>query len=61
MTNTRTHKSKALSLASLLVASFLINLEVTAVNNALPALVRELGSTTTQLQWIVDAYSLAFA
>ncbi len=54
-------QSRALSLTALLVASFLINLETTAVNVALPALVRDLGSTTTQLQWIVDAYSLAFA
>ena len=54
-------QSRALALAALLVASFLINLETTAVNVALPALVRELGSTTTELQWIVDAYSLAFA
>jgi EmrB/QacA subfamily drug resistance transporter len=54
-------QSRALSLIALLVASFLINVETTAVNVALPAMVRELGSTTTQLQWIVDAYSLAFA
>jgi EmrB/QacA subfamily drug resistance transporter len=54
-------QSRALSLTALLVASFLINVETTAVNVALPAMVRELGSTTTQLQWIVDAYSLAFA
>ena len=54
-------RSRALSLTALLVASFLINLETTAVNVALPALVRELGSTTSQLQWVVDAYSLAFA
>ena len=55
------YQSPALSLTALLVASFLINLETTAVNVALPTLVRELGSTTTQLQWIVDAYALAFA
>ncbi len=54
-------QSRALSLTALLVASFLINLETTAVNVALPTLVRQLGSTTTQLQWIVDAYALAFA
>ena len=54
-------RTPALGLTALLVASFLINLETTAVNVALPALVRDLGSTTTQLQWVVDAYSLAFA
>jgi EmrB/QacA subfamily drug resistance transporter len=54
-------RSKALALVALLIASFLINLETTAVNVALPSLVRELGSSTTQLQWVVDAYNLAFA
>ena len=48
-------------LASLLLASFAINLDTTIVNVALPALVRELHATTTQLQWVVDAYNLVFA
>jgi len=30
-------------------------------NVALPTFVRELGATTSQLQWIVDAYVLVFA
>jgi EmrB/QacA subfamily drug resistance transporter len=54
-------RSKPLILASLLVASFAINLDTTIVNVALPALVRELHATTTQLQWVVDAYNLVFA
>jgi EmrB/QacA subfamily drug resistance transporter len=33
----------------------------TIVNVALPSLSRDLGASTTSLQWIVDAYSLAFA
>jgi len=28
---------------------------------ALPTLIRELGTTTAQLQWVVDAYNLVFA
>jgi MFS family permease len=35
--------------------------DTTMVNVALPALERQLGATTTQLQWIVDAYNLVFA
>src|SRR5579864_7314969 len=54
-------KSKPLILGALLLASFLINLDTTLVNVALPALVRELHATTTQLQWVVDAYNLVFA
>jgi EmrB/QacA subfamily drug resistance transporter len=48
-------------LAALLLAAFAINLDTTLVNVALPALVRELHATTTQLQWVVDAYNLVFA
>ena len=33
----------------------------TALNVAIPTLVRKIGATDTQLQWIVDAYSLVFA
>src|SRR6266568_8096626 len=33
----------------------------TALNVAIPTLVREIHATDTQLQWIVDAYSLVFA
>src|SRR3954469_5261012 len=52
---------RPLILASLLLAAFAINLDTTIVNVALPSLVRELHATTSQLQWIVDAYSLVFA
>ena len=54
-------RTKPVILLSLLVASFVINLDTTLVNVALPTLVRELGATTAQLQWIVDAYNLVFA
>jgi EmrB/QacA subfamily drug resistance transporter len=53
--------SKPLILVALLLASFVINLDTTLVNVALPTLTRELGATTTQLQWVVDAYNLVFA
>jgi EmrB/QacA subfamily drug resistance transporter len=48
-------------LVALLLAAFLVNLDTTLVNVALPAMVRELHATTTQLQWVVDAYNLVFA
>ncbi|GAC1374890.1 MAG: MFS transporter [Acidimicrobiales bacterium] len=44
----------------LCVAVFVINLDGTIVNVALPTLVRELGASTSRLQWIVDAYQLTF-
>jgi EmrB/QacA subfamily drug resistance transporter len=54
-------KRRPLILASLLLAAFAINLDTTIVNVALPTLVRELHTSTTQLEWIVDAYNLMFA
>ena len=54
-------RSKAMILAALLLAAFLVNLDTTLVNVALPDLVRDLHATTTQLQWVVDAYNLVFA
>jgi len=43
-------RSKPVILAALLLPAFLINLDTTLVNVALPALVRELHATTAQLQ-----------
>lgn len=54
-------KATGLILLSLCSAALIINIDVTIVNVTLPSLVRELGATTTSLQWVVDAYSLVFA
>ena len=55
-------RSKPMILAALLLAAFLVNLDTTLVNVALPDMVRQLhATTTTQLQWVVDAYNLVFA
>src|SRR5260370_18231353 len=56
----KTMRSKPMILAALLLAAFLVNLDTTLVNVALPALVRELHATTTQLQWVVDSFNLVF-
>jgi EmrB/QacA subfamily drug resistance transporter len=45
----------------LCAAALIINIDVTIVNVTLPSLVRELGATITNLQWVVDAYTLVFA
>src|SRR5437764_13686151 len=54
-------RSKSLILLTLCLAALIINIDVTIVNVALPSFVRELGATTTRLQWVVDAYTLVFA
>ena len=52
---------KPLILISLLLAAFVINLDTTIVNVALPTLVGQLHASNSQLQWIVDAFNLVFA
>ena len=52
---------KPLILLSLLLAAFVINLDTTIVNVALPTLAGELHASTAQLQWVVDAFNLLFA
>src|ERR1700687_3620334 len=54
-------RSKPMILVSLLLAAFVINLDTTIVNVALPSLVRRLPSSDSQLQWVVDAFNLLFA
>src|SRR5690349_5768012 len=55
------NQRKPVILISLLLAAFVINVDTTIVNVALPTLVRELHATTSQLQWVVDAFNLLFA
>jgi EmrB/QacA subfamily drug resistance transporter len=50
-----------LALAVLCVSLLMVNLDNLVLNVALPTLVRDLHATTTELQWIVDAYVIVFA
>ena len=49
------------ALGVLCLAILLVSLDITILNVALPTISRSLGAGTAQLQWIVDAYTLAFA
>jgi EmrB/QacA subfamily drug resistance transporter len=49
------------TLAVLCVTLLLISLDNTILNVALPSIVRSLHATSTQLQWIVDAFAIFFA
>lgn len=44
-----------------LLGFFMISLDATAVNVALPAMGRTFGATTAGLQWVVDGYTVPFA
>ncbi len=43
------------------VATFMLLLDITVVNTALPAIEEDLGASFTDLQWVVDAYTLTLA
>jgi EmrB/QacA subfamily drug resistance transporter len=55
------HDRKGLILAVMSLAVFLVVVDNTIVNVALPTLSRSLHASTSGLQWIVDGYSLPFA
>jgi EmrB/QacA subfamily drug resistance transporter len=48
------------ALAVLCVPLLIVSLDNTVLNVVLPTLVRKLHATTSELQWIVDAYALVF-
>src|SRR5438309_9189818 len=55
----RTRQSAAL--LSVCLGFFVIQLDVTIVNVALPAIQHQIGGSLAGLQWVVDAYTLALA
>jgi MFS transporter, DHA2 family, multidrug resistance protein len=58
---TRRRERKGLILAVMCVAVFLVVVDNTIVNVALPTVSRSLHASNAALQWIVDGYSLPFA
>jgi len=55
------NQSRWLVLGVLCLALLIVGIDGTIVNVALPHLVRELGATSSQLQWIVGADTIIFA
>jgi EmrB/QacA subfamily drug resistance transporter len=49
------------TLTTVSIATFMLLLDVTIVNVALPEIQRDLGTSLTDLQWVVDSYVLALA
>ncbi len=49
------------TLGAVCVATFMLLIDITIVNVALPAIAADLGSSFTDLQWVVDAYALSLA
>lgn len=57
----RIHRLRWWTLAVLCLSLLMVVVDNTIVNVALPTLSTELDASTTELQWIVDAYTLVFA
>jgi EmrB/QacA subfamily drug resistance transporter len=57
----RIHRRRWATLTVLCLSLLVIVVDNTIVNVALPTLVRELGTSISELQWVVDAYTLVFA
>src|SRR4051794_30485907 len=49
------------TLAAASIATFMLLLDITVVNTALPSIRKDLGGSFADLQWVVDAYTLALA
>lgn len=56
-----TRRQRLTVLAICCSSLFIVGLDTTIVNLALPAVQRDLGSSLTGLQWIIDAYTLVLA
>src|SRR5688572_21867413 len=50
-----------LALAAVCVATFMLLIDITVVNVALPEIQADLGASFSDLQWVVDAYALGLA
>jgi DHA2 family methylenomycin A resistance protein-like MFS transporter len=56
-----TRHDRRLVLLVMCAGYFLVLLDVTIVNVALPSMARDLGATVIGLQWVVDGYAIALA
>jgi EmrB/QacA subfamily drug resistance transporter len=54
-------RKRWLSLAFVSVSLFILAVDDTVLNVALPSISRDMGSSASQLQWMIDAYVLVFA
>jgi len=58
---TLTARRKAIVLASCCLSLLIVSMDATIVNVAIPAIRTDLGATASQLQWVIDIYTLVLA
>jgi EmrB/QacA subfamily drug resistance transporter len=61
LTPEQAHRRRWITLAVLCLALVVIAIDNTILNVALPSIVRDLGAEGSQLQWIIDSYTIVFA
>src|SRR5213079_757917 len=49
------------ALIAVSVGTFMLLLDITVVNTALPSIQKDLGADFTDIQWVIDAYTLSLA
>ena len=54
-------RRKAIVLVSCCQSLLIVSMDATIVNVAVPAIRTDLGATTSQLQWVIDIYTLVLA
>ena len=59
--NSSAGRRQGLRLALILLAAFMVVLDFSIVNVALPSIERELGMTAAAAQWVITGYAIAFA
>ena len=59
--NDRTYRRRWWTLVTIAISVLIVVLDSTIVNIALPTLQRELNTTLSELQWIINAYIMSFA
>jgi EmrB/QacA subfamily drug resistance transporter len=57
----KVHARRWWTLAVLCLSLLIIVMDNTILNVAIPSLMEELGATNSQIQWIIDSYTLVFA
>jgi EmrB/QacA subfamily drug resistance transporter len=61
MVQRQVEEHKWWTLTAVCVATFMLLIDITIVNVALPDIAKSLGSTFSDLQWVIDAYALGLA
>jgi EmrB/QacA subfamily drug resistance transporter len=57
----RVHERRWLILGALCLSLFIIVMDNTILNVAIPSLITDLGASNSEIQWIIDSYVLVFA